>query len=368
VNQLLQVAERFFPGDEIKSIEEFGNGNINQTFLVSLDSPTRPRAILQKMNTKIFRNPELVMRNIRIFSEHARRHLAKNPLPGNRLWQIPEVIPTDEGKDFFEDGSGKFWRALSYIENSTVFETIQNLDHAKEIGATLGIFHALLSDLPSERLADTLEGFHITPRYLKAYEVAVAARPSSETREEKLCRDFIEDRKELVYVLENAKNEGKLALRVIHGDPKINNIMIDISSGKAVSIVDLDTIKPGLVHYDIGDCLRSGGNLLGEETSEWEKVSFDIETGQAILHGYLSETKHFLNSNDYDLLFDGIRLIAFELGLRFFTDHLQGNVYFKARTPDHNLKRALVQFQLCKSIESQEASIRKIIEAEKNFS
>ena len=135
--------------------------------------------------------------------------------------------------------------------------------------------------------------------------------------------------------------------------------MLDTATGRAVGLVDLDTVKPGLVHYDIGDCLRSGGNPLGEETEDWEMVRFEPELGRAMLHGYLSRARDFLTETDYAYLYDAIRLIAFELGLRFFTDYLAGNVYFKARHPEHNLARALVQFKLTESIESQETAIRR---------
>jgi hypothetical protein len=137
--------------------------------------------------------------------------------------------------------------------------------------------------------------------------------------------------------------------------------MIDTASGQAISIIDLDTVKPGLIHYDIGDCLRSGCNTLGEETGHWEEANFDPDLCRAILQGYLSMAKEFLTENDFFYIYDSIRLIAFELGLRFFTDYLKGNVYFKVRYPEHNLDRALVQFKLTESIESQEKAIRRII-------
>ncbi|RPI33795.1 MAG: aminoglycoside phosphotransferase, partial [Nitrospiraceae bacterium] len=146
-----------------------------------------------------------------------------------------------------------------------------------------------------------------------------------------------------------------------HGDPKVNNILMDNATGQAVSIVDLDTVKPGLVHYDIGDCLRSGCNPLGEETEEWEAVQFNPDLCRSILQGYIPMAREFLTENDFAYLFDAIRLIAFELGLRFFTDYLEGDVYFKVNRPDHNLARALVQFRLAESIESQEAAVRSII-------
>jgi len=139
-------------------------------------------------------------------------------------------------------------------------------------------------------------------------------------------------------------------------------VMIEESTGRAVSLVDLDTVKPGLIHYDIGDCMRSGCNPLGEETEQWEAVQFDPEIGAAILEGYLTQARNFLTEADYEYLFDSIRLLTFELGIRFFTDHLAGNVYFKVKHSEHNLQRALVQFKLTESIEAHEADIRNIIE------
>jgi len=223
------------------------------------------------------------------------------------------------------------------------------------------MFHNLLSDLPPERLADTLKGFHITPCYLRHYDEVLAKHSGSRSTEVNYCLQFVEKRSGPAHVLENAKAQGRLLLRPIHGDPKVNNIMMDIITGQAISIVDLDTVKPGLVHYDIGDCLRSGCNPMGEETEKLEEVRFDLDLCQAILKGYLSMARAFLTADDFDYLYDSIRLIAFELGLRFFTDYLQGDVYFRVRRPGHNLARALVQFRLTESIESQATAIRSII-------
>ena len=172
---------------------------------------------------------------------------------------------------------------------------------------------------------------------------------------------FVSERRAWAHVLEQAKDRGRLQLRPIHGDPKVGNVMIDTATRQAVGMVDLDTVKPGLVHYDIGDCLRSSCNPLGEQTERWETVTFETDICQAILQGYLALARDILTENDYEYLFDAIRLIAFELGLRFLTDYLEGNVYFKVRHPEHNLARALIQFKLTESIESQEKTIRAII-------
>ena len=219
----------------------------------------------------------------------------------------------------------------------------------------------MVSDLRVHKLADTLEGFHITPNYLQEYEQVRAKTDIAASSESNYCQEFIQARADWATVLENAKEQGILQLRTIHGDPKINNIMFDRDRLKAIAMIDLDTVKPGLVHYDIGDCLRSGCKLLGEETQNWQEVAFNLELAEAILSGYFAIAQAFLTTHDYEYIYDAIALITFELGLRFFTDYLAGNVYFKVNYPEHNLLRALVQFQLTASIEAQEKLLRQII-------
>ncbi|GET40714.1 phosphotransferase enzyme family protein [Microseira wollei] len=360
MENLVAVANQFTQSRKLIDIQAFGNGNINDTFLVTVDSTGERHFILQRINTQVFRHPELVIQNMRTFTEHVQNRLLKAPL--DRRWEVPRVLLTKDGQDYCTDGDGSFWRAISFIEGSQSFDTMQDTQQAREVGYALGMFHNLISDLPPEKLADTLEGFHITPRYLQYYEEVLAKTSARVSPEVNYCLQFVSDRTPLAHILENAKTQGKLPLRLMHGDPKINNVMFDTATRKAVSVVDLDTVKPGLVHYDIGDCLRSGCNPAGEETADWEIVYFDTDLSQGILQGYLSVAKAFLTENDYAYMYDAIRLIAFELGLRFFADHLAGNVYFKVKHPEHNLARALVQFKLTESIESQETTIRSIIE------
>jgi Ser/Thr protein kinase RdoA (MazF antagonist) len=361
LDNLFAIAEQFTPKGRVIDVREFGNGNINNTYLVTLDTKGKKHFVLQCINTRVFHQPELVIRNMRISSEHVLRNLQRVPLSAGRRWEVPTVLLTRDGQDFWTASDGLFWRAISFVEGSQSFDTVKDINHASEVGYALGVFHTLLSDLPPDRLSDTLKGFHITPCYLQHYENGLAKYNTGKSPEVNYCSQFINKRSAWAHVLENAKAQGRLRSRPIHGDPKVNNIMIDIATGKAISIVDLDTVKPGLVHYDIGDCLRSGCNTLGEETDQWEKVQFDPDLCKAILKGYLSTAREFLTANDFSYIFDSIRLIAFELGLRFFTDYLEGNIYFKSRYPGHNLARALVQFKLTESIESQETAIRNIV-------
>jgi Ser/Thr protein kinase RdoA (MazF antagonist) len=361
LNNLVAIADRFKAQSTVIDVREFGSGNINDTFLVTLDSQTQKHFILQRINTHVFQQPELIMQNMRAIAEHMQQRLQGEPIAADRRWDIPRVLLTQDGSDHYIDTDGSFWRASAFIESSESFDTVRDRDCAREIGYALGTFHNLLSDLPTQRLADTLEGFHITPLYLRHYDLIQSETWVNSSPEVNYCSEFISQRRAWAYVLEDAKKNSKLPLRPIHGDPKINNILLDTTTGKAVSIIDLDTVKPGLIHYDIGDCLRSGCNPLGEEIENWDKVRFEPDLAYSILQGYLSQVKDFFTENDYEYIYDAIRSIAFELGLRFFTDYLAGNVYFRAKSKEHNLIRALVQFQLTKNIEFHSKTIRQIV-------
>jgi Ser/Thr protein kinase RdoA (MazF antagonist) len=351
----------FMPQSQVLDVRSYGSGNVNDTFLVTLKPPEGARFILQRLNTEVFRQPELVMGNLATVTSHVRHRLEGWSLGPGRRFELPRVLLAPSGRDHVIDAQGGFWRALSFIDGAETFDIIKDAEHGREVGYALGLFHSLLSDLPADRLADTLPGFHVTPGYLRHYDEVLAAKGAPSSAEVGFCLRFIEKRRSWSAVLEEARERGRLKLRPIHGDPKVNNVMMDTGTGEAVSLIDLDTVKPGLVHYDIGDCLRSGCNLLGEETEQWEMVRFQPELAQAILQGYLLQAGDFLSEDDYAHLYDAIRLLAFELGLRFFTDYLAGNVYFKAKHPDHNLLRALVQFKLTQSIELQARAIRAII-------
>ncbi|MBW4515138.1 MAG: aminoglycoside phosphotransferase family protein [Timaviella obliquedivisa GSE-PSE-MK23-08B] len=356
-----------FEGALVRKSPRMGGWGASVRIFDTSQTSSEEQFILQRINTQVFRQPQLVMQNMCIYTQHVSDRLHHSP--PDRRWEVPQVLLTQDAQTHWIDDTGSFWRAISYIKGSQSFNILQNLEQAQEIGYALGMFHNLISDLPPEKLADTLEGFHITPLYLQRYEQVRAALQilqgsqsiPTQSSEVNYCLKFISDRQTWASILETAKAQNKLPLRLMHGDPKVNNVMFDTATHQAISVVDLDTVKPGLVHYDIGDCLRSGCNPIGEETEHWQTVQFEPDLCQKILQGYFSVVKAFFTENDYFYLYDAIRLIAFELGLRFFTDYLSGNVYFKVKYPEHNLIRALVQFKLTESIELQEATLRTII-------
>jgi len=363
-DQLLNLATHFIrPPDSLVDIREYGAGNINDTYLVT--TAARRRFILQRINRRVFKNPEWIMANIRVYNAHVAARLAaeeESPQTAGaaRRWETPQIIPARDGRDYVLDTEGGFWRALTFIEGARTYARIRDAHHAREVGYALGRFHSLVSDLDAGRLYDTLAGYHITPRYLAHHDAVVARGDFARTPEVEYGLRFVETRRAVFSVLEDARQQGKLRLRLAHGDPKVDNVMIDDVTGQAVGLIDLDTIKPGLVQYDIGDCLRSGCNPPGEETEDIDAVYFDIDLCRAILQGYLPLVCGFYTAEDYAHLYAATRLLALEQGLRFFTDYLEGNVYYKVKHTTHNLTRALVQFKLVESIEAQEADIRAI--------
>ena len=358
--ELVALAEQFALPGPVASIAPLGNGNVNTTYRVAVRGPT-PTAgstyVLQRLNTQVFPEPERVMGNLQLLSDHAERH----PLAGVR-WQVPRVIANRQtGEPWVRDGTG-FWRLITFIENTVTLEAISHGEQARQVGRGLGLFHSLISDLPADQLADTLPGFHITPAYLAAYDACRRTTTVDLCERSRWCASFIEQRRGLAPVLEQAKAAGTLRLRPIHGDPKVNNVLLCARTGEAVSLVDLDTVKPGLVQYDIGDCLRSACNPLGEEAEDSASVRFDLDLCRAVLQGYLGAARSSLSDADLDHIVPATRLISFELGLRFFSDHLAGDTYFRTNRPGHNLDRARVQFKLTESIEAQDAEIRAIVE------
>lgn len=364
------VATRFQVPGRLVALQPISTGNVNDTYRVIFRTTfSEEQFILQRINKKVFVDPAAVMANMKAVTDHAHRRIEAEAEEADRIWQLPRVISAHDGRDYAVDEDGEYWRALSLIASACSYEKLDTPEHAVEAGVVLGHFQRIISDFPAEDLLDTLPGFHITPRYLEKYDV-VLATPEARGRldrsaEARRLAKFVEGRRTFASILEDARERGELRLRPIHGDPKITNIMLDNLTGKGTSIVDLDTVKPGLIHYDFGDCGRSSCNPAGEETTDLSRVFLDVDLFEALVSGYLREAAAFLTEADRHYLYDAVRLIAFELGLRFYTDHLAGDVYFKTQYDGHNLNRARVQFALCESIEARESKMRRAIEGKR---
>lgn len=366
--ELTELVGKFNIKGRLVSLQSFGNGNINDTFLaIYRNTFTETQVILQRVNRQVFPCPEMIMSNMHEITRHCHEKLEKDAaeLRDDRVWQMPRIIKARDGKDFVEDEQGQIWRVITRIMSAHAFDVAQGPEHAHECGAALGHFHYLVSDMDSGLLSDPLPGFHITSGYLAKYDETLKSEKAqkllkSSVEAQRLAR-YIENHRDLALRLENAQGSGELKKRMFHGDPKVNNIMIDDITGKGTAMIDLDTVSPGLIHVDFGDALRSICNKAGEEETNLSNVVFDEDLCAAFCKGYMHEAGAFLTGAERKYLFDAIVLLPFELGLRFFQDHLAGNVYFKTTRPEQNLNRARVQFRLCESIESRESSIRKLL-------
>ncbi len=338
---VLQAAKQF-SSTAIKEISTLGNGLINDTFLIKTELNY---FVLQRINTQVFPKPQLIMENLSALN----RHIKQSPHSAIKL-KIPNCLNTKDQQASFIDDENNFWRTLDFIENSVSNEQITNKTQAEQVGFALGHFHRLLHDADLSLFHDTLPGFHITPDYFNHYQ-SVKNRKFKSSKNIQQCKDFINHFEPKINSLEQAKQQGLLIERITHGDPKLNNFLFAKHSNHIISLIDLDTVKPGLVHYDIADCLRSCCHITQSNT-------FDLDLCKLILNSYLKETADFFTEGDYAFLYPAIELIPFELGLRFFTDYLQGNKYFKVDSAEQNLDRALAQFQLCKNITEQEKNIK----------
>lgn len=345
--QLDAIAGQFAGSQAVTAISPLGNGLINDTYLVSTDQQP---FVLQRINSAIFKQPEWIIDNLL----QIQRHIANTAGIEPQL-QIPALLPTQDQRYCFRDADQQVWRALQLISASESHEQISQIQQAEQIGFALGHFHRLCSSIDASQLHDTLPGFHITPQYYQQYLIASRLPLTVEqTQTLQSCQAFIEQHRQQIDILENARQQGLLHDRIIHGDPKLNNFLFRQNSHRIISLIDLDTVKPGLIHYDLGDCLRSCCHIEAGNR-------FDLDRCETILSHYLAEAGDFMTAADYDHLYAAIWLIPFELGLRFLTDYLQGDCYFKTHFPGQNLQRAEAQFALCADIGRQQTDLQKLI-------
>jgi len=343
------------PGAVVR-IEPLGHGLINDTWLVATDAVERPRAVLQHINRRAFPEPARVMHNLGVLLDHARRR------PRGEM-RLPGIVPTRVGSDWFEDERGGFWRMLEYIEDSYAVERVREPRLAHELGAALGWFHDMTADIEPARLQVARSGFHDTPRYVaRLHEGMRAADDPVKDTGVRECLGYVANHEARAGILQQARARGELAVRIVHGDPKIDNVLFDSSSHRAVALVDLDTVQPGLLLHDLGDCLRSACNSAGESPGDPLAARFDLDLCRAVLEGYGTRAATQLGAGDRALLPEAAWLIAFELGVRFLTDHLLGDPYFRVEFRGHNLQRARAQLRLAADIGAKTDALRRLVD------
>ena len=346
-----RMAQRFAVASGPLAIEPLGRGLINDTFRVTAETN---RWVLQRINGQVFPDPAGIMANL----SRLGAHLARQGVV-DLTW--PELARTPEGATWTQDEAGALWRLMTFIPGQPL-ERIEGDPQAAEVGRLLGAFHRAVADLDPASLTVTLPGFHVTPGYLEPFDRAAREAVAAPQPGLEAALAFVEARREGLDLLEQARAAGQIPERLVHGDPKLDNLLFDAEGRRALALIDLDTVQPGLTLHDIGDCLRSCCNRQGESARE-SRVAFDLAVCRPLLQAYADRTQGLLVPAEVTRLFAAIRLIPLELGLRFLTDHLQGDRWFRVSAPGQNLAKARIQFALVADIERQEREIRAIIAA-----
>jgi len=348
------IAGQFQLAGDFLHAEPFGSGHINDTYRFTLAAGgARRRFVLQRLNTAVFQNPAAVMENIRRVTAHLDEKMSGATDAARRGLTL---VPARDGKSFHSDADGNWWRVFPFIERTRAVDVVESPAQAFAAAQAFGQFQKLLADLPAPRLHETISDFHHTPKRFAALEKAIAADPFNRAASAKPEIEFALKNKAICRVLLDAK----LPERVTHNDTKLNNVLLDDATGEGVCVIDLDTVMPGLALYDFGDMVRSMTNPAAEGERDLAKVEMQFAVFEELLRGYLAAAD-FLTPAEIFLLPVSGQLIAFELGLRFLTDFLSGDTYFKVRREGENLDRCRAQFKLFESIRRQEPAMTKLV-------
>ncbi len=347
------ITTQFAIDGEFYGAEPWGNGHINDTYCATYrHGGTLSRYIHQRVNLNVFRRPVEMMDNIVRVTSHLR---AKHN--GNPSRHALTVIPARDGRPYCVDPEGGFWRTFRCIEGARSYETVQSPAQAYEAARAFGEFQRQLADLPPPRLHETIPDFHHTPKRFAALAGAIEADVKNRAAHARAEIEFAMRHEPLCHALINAG----LPERVTHNDTKFNNVLLDDETGEGVCVIDLDTVMPGLALYDFGDMVRSATCKAAEDERDLRKVHMELEMFKALARGYWASAGAMLTSSERECLVVSGKLITFEIGIRFLTDYLQGDVYFKVHRDGHNLDRCRTQFKLVESMTAQEPDMHRIV-------
>ncbi|MED6315062.1 MAG: aminoglycoside phosphotransferase family protein [Verrucomicrobiota bacterium] len=336
-------------------------GHINDTYIVTCRQGGTPiRYILQRINHHVFPYPELVMQNVKQTTEHLRKKISQeDSLDLTR--RTMTLVPARGGAPYYRDRDGNYWRTYVFIERVSSVHVAEESSQAGQVGRAFGLFQKRLADLSPEKVQETIPEFHNGRLRFNALEKAVNDDIEGRVAAAQSEIAFCQQHRSTVSLLLDAYQRGELPLRITHNDTKIENVLFDMESGEVVCIVDLDTVMPGLVHYDFGDMMRTLTSPAAEDECDLGKVTMRMEYFEALAEGYLAETGSFLTQSEQDHLAISGKVITLILGIRFLTDYLNGDNYFRVHRERQNLDRARVQFKLVESMMEQEEMMKSMI-------
>lgn len=342
--------------DVVVEVGPYGDGHINDTYLSEMSSP---RFILQRINHQVFKSPEQVMSNIVLVTKHLRKKIIENG--GDPKRETLTLVPTIKGESFYKTEDGNYFRMYEFIEGAKTYQVVEKPEHFYNAARAFGKFQNLLADFPAEKLYETIENFHNTAIRFENLLTAIEENKANRLNEVEKEVAFALERKKDASVIVDLIDEGKIPLRVTHNDTKYNNVMIDDITGEAVCVIDLDTVMPGSLLYDYGDSLRFGTNPAAEDEKDLSKVYCDLNLFEHFTRGFVEELGTTLTQTEKDLLPFSAKLMTYECGIRFLTDYLNGDIYFKTHYPTQNLDRTRTQFKLVKDMEDKNEQMNEIV-------
>jgi hypothetical protein len=352
-----EIFSHFKAKGKCVEFEKNTTGHINESYFINTKSPDHPGYFLQWINNNIFKNVEGLMDNICAVTGHLATKLSKNK---DLAFKVLEVIPCTDGKNYYLDPQGQYWRLYTFIDNSHGYNVVENTGIAYEGGKAFGLFMSLLADLPADGLTETIPDFHNLEKRLDTFNKSVLADVAERVKDVTEEIEFIKKRTEQMLTIPTLIKSGQLPVRITHNDTKFNNILFD-SSNHALCIVDLDTVMPGSVLFDFGDSIRTGANTANEDEKDLWKVDINLPIYEAYTRGFMKSTGNTLTKVEIENLAFSARFMTFIIGLRFITDFLDGDQYFRTSYPGHNLDRAKVQFRLVEAMELNAGKMHKIV-------
>ncbi len=353
------IVKQFKIAGTFKSADIFGNGLINTTYKVVTVEDEKPNYLLQIINHHIFKNVPELTQNIKRVTDHIRGKLAN--IPGVDLdRQVLTPIDTFDGLGFVKDEEGNYWRVFLFIGNTRSYDKLENGNQAFQGGKAFGQFQKMLSDLPGEPLYPVLPDFHNTEMRILNFIERVKANPVNRLAEVQTEVDYLLERSEEYKKIVQMGREGIIPERIVHQDTKFNNVLLD-ENDEILCVIDLDTVMPGYVCYDIGDAIRNGANTGLEDDRNLDNVSLNLELYEGFIKGFLQETKDVLTPAEIDTLAFGAKLLTYEQAVRFLDDYIDGDNYYKVNAPDHNLVRTRAQIKLLKSMEANWDQMQAIV-------
>ena len=355
----INSANNFKLEGEIISAIPFGSGHINDTFKITTDAAKNNLYLLQRINHHIFQDVDGLMKNIELVCQHLKQKLAHLG-DDEVLKRTMTIVQTHDGKNYYRNEQGEYWRVFILIPDTRSYDILETTEQAFSGGMAFGQFQKQLSDLDPKKIVEVLPNFHNIEFRINNLKEAIEKNPVGRLVDVQDLLDYIFEREEKMRTILELGRAKKLPLRITHNDTKFNNVLLD-SDDNVQCVIDLDTVMPGYVAYDFGDAIRTIINSAAEDEADLEKIVLNIPLFQAFTAGYLSEARDFLTETEIDSLISAVHLLPYMQAVRFLTDYINGDTYYKIAYPEHNLVRTKSQLKLVHELEVNNEKLTNIL-------